>query len=123
MSNYISEVLDAGLMGPLFKVKHPFLPLNVLFSNKLNEEDLWLFFSVLFQVTLEESPDESFCNVSAQECWEMVLQRVKDTCTSLGLPTSPRFEGINGLQMFGFLSPSIVEVKNTSNLLHSKTNQ
>uniref|UniRef100_A0A1J3JHA2 Lysine-specific demethylase JMJ18 n=1 Tax=Noccaea caerulescens TaxID=107243 RepID=A0A1J3JHA2_NOCCA len=79
MSNYISEVLDAGLMGPLFKV------------------------------TLEESPDESFCNVSAHQCWEMVLQRVKDTCTSLGLPTSPRFEGINGLQMFGFLSPSIVE--------------
>ncbi|ESQ33774.1 hypothetical protein EUTSA_v10006810mg [Eutrema salsugineum] len=78
-SNYISEVLDAGLMGPLFKV------------------------------TLEESPEESFCNVSAQQCWEMVLQRVKDTSTNLGLATSSRFESINGLQMFGFLSPSIVQ--------------
>ncbi|WZZ78978.1 hypothetical protein YC2023_099550 [Brassica napus] len=79
MSNYISEVLDAGLMGPLFRV------------------------------TLEESPDERFFNVSAQKCWEMVLQRVKDTSTSLGLPTLSRFESINGLQMFGFLSPSIVQ--------------
>jgi histone demethylase JARID1 len=79
MSNYISEVLDAGLMGPLFRV------------------------------TLEESPDESFFNVSAQQCWEMVMRRVKDTSTSLGLPILPQFESINGLQMFGFLSPSIVQ--------------
>ncbi|CAH2034614.1 unnamed protein product [Thlaspi arvense] len=79
MSSYISEVLDAGLMGPLFRV------------------------------TLEESPEESFFNVSAQQCWEMVLQRVKDTSTNVGLSTSQRFESINGLQMFGFLSPSIVE--------------
>ncbi|CAG7897582.1 unnamed protein product, partial [Brassica rapa] len=79
MSNYISEVLDAGLMGPLFRV------------------------------TLEESPDERFFNVSAQKCWEMVLQRVKDTSTNLGLPILSRFESINGLQMFGFLSPSIVQ--------------
>ncbi|CAN8290571.1 unnamed protein product [Cochlearia groenlandica] len=79
MSSYISEVLDAGLMGPLFRV------------------------------TLEESPDESFFNVSAQQCWEMVLQRVKDTSTSLGLTALSRFDGINGLQMFGFLSPPIVE--------------
>ncbi|XP_010460894.1 PREDICTED: lysine-specific demethylase JMJ18-like isoform X2 [Camelina sativa] len=79
MSNYISEVLDGGLLGPLFKV------------------------------TLEESSDVSFHNVSAQLCWEMVLQRVKDTSTSLGLPSLPQLEGINGLQMFGFLSPSIVQ--------------
>ncbi|KAL0854665.1 hypothetical protein Bca101_059817 [Brassica carinata] len=78
-SSYISEVLDAGLMGPLFRV------------------------------TLEESPDECFFNVSAQQCWEMVLQRVKDTSTNLGLPILSRFESINGLQMFGFLSPSIVQ--------------
>ncbi|KAJ4881245.1 Lysine-specific demethylase JMJ18 [Raphanus sativus] len=79
ISSYISEVLDAGLMGPLFRV------------------------------TLEESPEECFFNVSAQQCWEMVLQRVKDTSTNLGLPILPRFESINGLQMFGFLSPSIVQ--------------
>nr|VDD44171.1 unnamed protein product [Brassica oleracea] len=79
MSYYISEVLDAGLMGPLFRV------------------------------TLEESPDESFFNVSAQQCWEMVLQRVKHTSTNLGLTTLPRLESINGLQMFGLLSQSTVQ--------------
>ncbi|CAN8303828.1 unnamed protein product [Cochlearia groenlandica] len=79
-SSYISEVLDAGLMGPLFRV------------------------------TLEESlEEESFFSVSPQQCWEMVLQRVKETSTSLGLSTLSRFESINGLEMFGFLSPSIVQ--------------
>lgn len=67
--------------------------------------------SVVVQVTLEESPDESFFNVSPQQCWEMVLQRVKHTSTNLGLATSPWLESIDGLQMFGLLSTSIVQVK------------
>lgn len=99
-------------MGPLFRVK-PF-PHNIfLFDrNRILKSDNNTDFFSFAQVTLEESPDESFFNVSAQQCWEMVLQRVKDTSTSLSLPISPQFESINGLQMFGFLSPSIVQVKN-----------
>ncbi|VVA90504.1 unnamed protein product [Arabis nemorensis] len=43
------------------------------------------------------------------ECWEMVFQRVKGTSTSLGFPTFSQFECLNGFQMFGFLSPFIVQ--------------
>ncbi|KAM7524778.1 hypothetical protein LguiA_014680 [Lonicera macranthoides] len=79
-SSYISEVLDAGLLGPLFKV------------------------------TLEECPSESFSNFSAEKCWETVLQRLNQACHSLGAEQAvvPP-QSINGLEMFGFLSPSIVE--------------
>ncbi|KAL6991825.1 hypothetical protein U1Q18_009936 [Sarracenia purpurea var. burkii] len=85
MSNYISEILDAGLLGPLFKV------------------------------TLEECPSESFANVSAEKCWEMVQQRLNheiigQTCLGKqGLPLLQPAESINGLEMFGFLSPPIVQ--------------
>ncbi|ESQ52096.1 hypothetical protein EUTSA_v10016283mg [Eutrema salsugineum] len=81
MSYYISEVVDAGLMGPLFRV------------------------------TLEESQDESFSNVSAQECWEMVLQRVNEEIKkhSNQEQNVHTLESIDGLQMFGFRSPSIIQ--------------
>lgn len=85
MSCYISEVHDAGLLGPLFKV------------------------------TLEENPSESFTDVSADWCWEMVLQKLNQEITrrlSLGehgLPPVQPPHSINGLEMFGFFSPSIVQ--------------
>uniref|UniRef100_A0A1J3FEE0 Putative lysine-specific demethylase JMJ14 n=1 Tax=Noccaea caerulescens TaxID=107243 RepID=A0A1J3FEE0_NOCCA len=86
LTNYISEVLDAGLVGPLFRV------------------------------SLEECPSENFSNVSAEKCWQMVIQRLKleiikkcdqpvDSLTSL-----QPLESINGLEMFGFLSPHVVQV-------------
>ncbi|WOG81627.1 hypothetical protein DCAR_0100778 [Daucus carota subsp. sativus] len=83
MSSYISEVLDAGFLGPLF------------------------------QVTLEESPDQSFTDVSAQRCWELVLHRLNQETTrlqALGKAFSLRFpQNIDGLKMFGFYSPSIIK--------------
>ncbi|VVB02131.1 unnamed protein product [Arabis nemorensis] len=81
ISYYISEVVDAGLMGPLFRV------------------------------TLEESQDESFTNTSAQGCWEMVLQRVNKEISkrSSQVQNVHNLENIDGLQMFGFLSPFIIQ--------------
>lgn len=83
ISTYISEVLDAGLLGPLFKV------------------------------TLEESPSETFTNVSADKCWEMVLQRLNQVIISQrsrGEQELPPLQSVNGLDMFGFLSPPIIQV-------------
>ncbi|KAK1375678.1 lysine-specific demethylase JMJ18-like [Heracleum sosnowskyi] len=84
ISRYISEVLDGGLIGPLFKV------------------------------TLEESPTKSFVNTSAQKCWEMVMEElIKEFSRrqSLGNAISPFLDpqSINGLAMFGFLSPHIIQ--------------
>ncbi|XP_031262331.1 lysine-specific demethylase JMJ18-like isoform X1 [Pistacia vera] len=85
--SYISEVVDAGLLGPLFKV------------------------------TLEEFPSESFANFSAQKCWDMVLQQLNQEVknwSSLGerrLPPRQSLRHIDGLEMFGFLSPPIIQVK------------
>ncbi|XP_052202742.1 lysine-specific demethylase JMJ18-like isoform X2 [Diospyros lotus] len=86
MSSYISEILDAGLIGPFFKV------------------------------SLEECPSESIVSDSAEKCWEMVIQRLNQEIirrSNLGkqglLPLLPA-ESINGLEMFGLLSPPIVQV-------------
>ncbi|KAA8537093.1 hypothetical protein F0562_029571 [Nyssa sinensis] len=85
MSSYLSEIVDAGFLGPLFKV------------------------------TLEVCPSESFTNVSAEKCWEMVMQRVNQEITrqsslgKQGLPNLQPPESINGLEMFGFLSPPIIQ--------------
>ena len=76
---------------------------------------LFILFSK-FQVTLEEDPDEMFANVSPGKCWEMVLQKLKQEIIrhrSLGkqqLPPLEYLQGVNGLEMFGFLSPPIVQV-------------
>ncbi|KAG6692357.1 hypothetical protein I3842_10G110800 [Carya illinoinensis] len=83
--SYISEVLDAGFLGPLFKV------------------------------TLEESPSETFTNFSAEKCWEMVLQRInheiiqKSSLREWGQPSLQPLQSVNGLEMFGFLSPWIIQ--------------
>nr|POE84862.1 putative lysine-specific demethylase jmj14 [Quercus suber] len=82
VGSYISEVVDAGLLGPLFKV------------------------------TLEESPSETYTNVSAKLCWEMVLQRLNQEIISrisLGEQGLPPLQSVNGLDMFGFHSQSIIE--------------
>ncbi|CAK9167435.1 unnamed protein product [Ilex paraguariensis] len=85
MSNYVSEILDGGFLGPLFKV------------------------------TSEECPSESFADTSAEKCWEKVLQRVNQEVTrhtSLGNQRLPPLQPphcINGLEMFGFLFPPIIQ--------------
>ncbi|GFQ07428.1 lysine-specific demethylase jmj18 [Phtheirospermum japonicum] len=85
-SGYTSEIVDGGLIGPLFKV------------------------------TLEEQPNETFVRGSADQCWEMVLQRLNQEITrqrrlgsNQGLPPLQPSSSINGLEMFGFHSPSIVQ--------------
>ncbi|MBA0807405.1 hypothetical protein Gohar_023211 [Gossypium harknessii] len=83
-STYISEVLDAGPLGPLFKV------------------------------TLEGCPTVSFSNVSVEKCWELVVQQLKQEIlrSKLGergvLPLQS-LKRVNGLEMFGFLSPPIIQ--------------
>ncbi|KAF3450178.1 hypothetical protein FNV43_RR06258 [Rhamnella rubrinervis] len=83
--SYISEVLDAGLLGPLFKV------------------------------ALEECPDETFTSVSAENCWEMVIERLNQEIKrqgalgKQGLPPLQALKNIDGLEMFGFLSPAIIQ--------------
>lgn len=83
--SYVSEVIDAGLLGPLFKV------------------------------TMEECPSVTFTETSADKCWESVLKRLHDKITeqrSLGeleLPSLELLRSINGFRMFGFPLPSIVQ--------------
>ncbi|XP_062012499.1 lysine-specific demethylase JMJ14-like [Rosa rugosa] len=84
LCSYISEVLDAGLLGPLFKV------------------------------SLEEFPDEAFANVSADKCWEMVLHRLNNEISRRSSldergPPLQYLQSINGFAMFGFLSQPIME--------------
>ncbi|KAK8581382.1 hypothetical protein V6N13_144410 [Hibiscus sabdariffa] len=83
-SSYISEVVDAGLSGPLFKV------------------------------TLEGCPTVTFSDASVEKCWEMVLQQLNQEILRCNLGVrgmlplqSPKV--VNGLEMFGFLSPPIVK--------------
>jgi len=65
-----------------------------------------------FQVTLEESQDESFSYASPQKCWEMVLLRVKEEIMRRSNQKQDvhMLESIDGLKMFGFRSPFIVQV-------------
>ena len=80
---------------------------------------MFIFILILFskfQVTSEGCPSETFANVSPEKCWEMVLQKLKQEIirhSSLGkqlLPSLECLQGVNGLEMFGFLSPPIIQV-------------
>ncbi|KAL8508259.1 hypothetical protein ACS0TY_018735 [Phlomoides rotata] len=94
MSSYTSEIIDGGLLGPLFKV------------------------------SLEEHPDESFVNVSVEETWEMVRQRLNQEILTQnrsgkqGVPPLQPHSTINGLEMFGFLSPPILQAIEALDPLH-----
>ncbi|TVU11697.1 hypothetical protein EJB05_45299, partial [Eragrostis curvula] len=85
MAYYISEILDAGLQGPLF------------------------------MVTLENCPGEIFVNVSPTKCWNMIRDRLNLEIRrqlSMGranLPTLQPPGSIDGLEMFGLLTPAIVQ--------------
>ncbi|CAL0327842.1 unnamed protein product [Lupinus luteus] len=94
ISSYISEIIDAGFLGPIFKV------------------------------TMEEHPSETFAYISADKCWESVLKRVHNEIMrrrSLGeheLPPLELLKNINGLRMFGFLSPSIIQAIEAQDFSH-----
>ncbi|EOA28665.1 hypothetical protein CARUB_v10024888mg, partial [Capsella rubella] len=81
ISYYTSEIVDAGFIGPLFKV------------------------------TLEGSQEETFCDASVQKCWEMVLERVNKELKERSSQEQnvQILESIDGLKMFGFSTPFIVQ--------------
>ncbi|XP_008388726.2 putative lysine-specific demethylase JMJ16 isoform X2 [Malus sylvestris] len=85
MCHYVSEVLDAGQGGPLFKV------------------------------SLEHCPSEVFIHNSADRCWEMVRERVNQEITrqhklgKMNLPPLQPPGSLDGFEMFGFTSPAIVQ--------------
>lgn len=85
--NYISEVVDGGFLGPIFKV------------------------------TAEEIREETFTQDSAVKCWDMVRERVNQEIirqNRLGkqdlLPPLQPQGSIDGLKMFGLSSTSIIQV-------------
>lgn len=73
-------------------------------------------FHKMFQVTVEEHPSEAFMDTSADKCWESVLKRLhyeimrRRSLGELELPSLELLKNINGLRMFGFLSPSVIQV-------------
>ncbi|KAJ8644353.1 hypothetical protein MRB53_006101 [Persea americana] len=85
MCSYVSEILDAGLLGPLF------------------------------MVTVEQCPSEVFIHVSADKCWDMVRERVNTEIKrqhSLGRTSLPPLQPpgcLDGLEMFGFSSTAIMQ--------------
>ncbi|WVZ81622.1 hypothetical protein U9M48_028977 [Paspalum notatum var. saurae] len=85
MAYYISEILDAGQQGPLF------------------------------MVTVENCPGEIFINISPTKCWNMVRERLNMEIRrqlNMGRANLPALQppgSIDGLEMFGLLTPAIVQ--------------
>ncbi|KAK9078664.1 hypothetical protein SSX86_002721 [Deinandra increscens subsp. villosa] len=85
MCYYVSEVVDAGKNRPLF------------------------------MVSLEKDPSEVFIHISAVRCWEMVRERVnheiskKHKLKVSNLPPLQPPGSLDGMEMFGFSSPSILQ--------------
>ncbi|KAK1421161.1 hypothetical protein QVD17_23298 [Tagetes erecta] len=85
MCYYISEIVDAGNNRPLF------------------------------MVSLETNPSEVFIHLSAVKCWEMVRERVNSEISKkhkLKIPNLPPLQppkSLDGMEMFGFSSPSILQ--------------
>ncbi|KAM7532196.1 hypothetical protein LguiB_035606 [Lonicera macranthoides] len=85
MCYYVSEIVDVGRDGPLF------------------------------MVSLEHCPSEVFAHISAGRCWEMVRERVNQEIAKqhklgrLKLPPLQPPGSLDGMEMFGFSSPTIVQ--------------
>ncbi|XP_057778713.1 putative lysine-specific demethylase JMJ16 isoform X2 [Salvia miltiorrhiza] len=85
MCYYVSQILDAGQSGPLF------------------------------MVSVEHCPSEVYFHVSAARCWELVRDRVNQEIAKqhkLGRPNLPPLQppgSLDGMEMFGFSSPAIVQ--------------
>lgn len=71
----------------------------------------------LFQVIVEECPTEAFIHISASKCWDMVREKINLEIRkhhTLGRSQSPPLQppgSLDGLEMFGFTSPAIIQVK------------
>lgn len=65
---------------------------------------------------MEDNPEIFFSSTSALLCWEMVRERLKQEIVrqrnqgKRGLPELQTPESMDGLEMFGFLSPAIIRV-------------
>lgn len=65
---------------------------------------------------MEHCPSEIFVHVSAVRCWEMVRERVNQEIAKqhkLGRAKLPPLQppgSLDGMEMFGFSSPAIVQV-------------
>lgn len=74
-------------------------------------------------MTLEECSGENFTNASATKCWDMVVQRINQEIERQNLKLGgiaapmPLLEEVNGLEMFGFLSPRVIQVGPSLNKL------
>ncbi|PKI41359.1 putative lysine-specific demethylase JMJ16 [Punica granatum] len=85
MCYYVSEILDAGEAGPLFKV------------------------------SVEHNLSELFIHISPTKCWEMVRERVNQEITKhhrMGKSNLPPLQppgSLDGFEMFGFSSPAVVQ--------------
>ncbi|KAJ9545932.1 hypothetical protein OSB04_025639, partial [Centaurea solstitialis] len=85
MCYYISEIVDAGSDKPLF------------------------------MVSVENFPSEVFINLSASKCWEMVRERINLEISNqrksgrLNLPALQPPGSLDGMEMFGFSSPFILQ--------------
>jgi histone demethylase JARID1 len=77
---------------------------------------IYLSFHKMFQVTMEECSSDAFTDTSADKCWESVLKRLHNEIMErrnqgeLELPSLELLKSVNGLRMFGFLLPSIIQV-------------
>ncbi|KAL7588363.1 hypothetical protein Lser_V15G35744 [Lactuca serriola] len=69
----------------------------------------------LFMVSLEDCENEVFIHLSAVRCWDMVRERVNNEISKqhkLGRSKLPPLQppgSLDGMEMFGFLSPSILQ--------------
>ncbi|KAF6150915.1 hypothetical protein GIB67_026836 [Kingdonia uniflora] len=82
---YISEILHAGLLRPLFMVR------------------------------MEICLNEIFVNISITKCWDLVRERVnleikkQQNLGRVGLPPLQSPDSVDGIEMFGFSSPAIIQ--------------
>ncbi|KAF1864452.1 hypothetical protein Lal_00021875 [Lupinus albus] len=124
ISGYVSEIIDAGFLGPIFK---NFWRNSVAANFSLSVYVVASLPEIVESdetVTMEEHPSETFTDISADKCWESVLKRLHNEIMrrrSLGekeLPPLELLKNINGLRMFGFLSPSIIQAIEARDLSH-----
>ena len=122
MAYYISEILDAGPQGPLFMVN-----CSLLYHLYICSSVSWYMLLDALQVTLENCPGELFINVSPTKCWSMVRERLNMEIRrqlSMGRANLPALQppgSVDGFEMFGLLSPSIVQVRKPFTWPHSET--
>jgi len=68
------------------------------------------------QVKVEQCPSELFIHVSATRCWDMVRERVNNEIRrhhnsgKVNLLTLQPPGSLDGLEMFGLTSPTIIQV-------------